>query len=110
MLGSSTPEQEIAKRAASRGVRDPLLEELLGVEAMADRDYRIAEGHFARAQAGSHDTDRMLRLRVFALCLAGEREGAAALSHALAEPATPRDKLDRAWLSKACGPSTRASP
>jgi spermidine synthase len=110
MLGSSAPAQEIARRVASRGVRDPLLEDLLGVEAMADRDYRRAEEHFARAQAGSHDADRMLRLRVFALCLAGEREGAATLSRALPEPATPRDKLDWAWLSNACGLPTRTSP
>jgi hypothetical protein len=110
MLGSSAPEQEIAKRAAARGVHEPLLEELLGVEAMADRDYPTAEKHLARAQAGSHDADRMLRLRVFALCLAGERARAAALSLTLPQPRTPRDEQDWRWLSEACGLSARASP
>ncbi len=110
MLGSSAEEQQIAKRAAARGVSDPLLDELLGVEAVADRDYGAAEEHFGRAQAASRDTDRLLRLRVLALCLAGKTERAATLAAVVAEPGTPRDKLDWTWLRGACGLPARPAP
>jgi hypothetical protein len=78
-MGSSPEEQRIAVHAAARGVSEPMLDEVLGIGAMADRDYRSAAQRFARAEPHALQVDRLRCWRVLALGLAGDTSGAAAL-------------------------------
>lgn len=102
-LKSSEVEQRIAARASQRGVNDPLLEEFLGVEAMADRDYLRAERQFREAQRRSPEVERLAQLRVLALCLAGDAARAAELMRQAGEWIRPQDPETWAWLANAFG-------
>jgi spermidine synthase len=79
LMGSSDARLEAALGAWREGGRDPQLEEAQGVAAMAERDYARAEAHFARAQPGSPRAGTLLRWRVLALLLAGDRPRALGL-------------------------------
>ena len=60
-----TSDSEIgaARRAAARGVSDPFIDELLGIDALADRDYGRAAEALQRAERGSHAAElRPLRV------------------------------------------------
>jgi predicted membrane-bound spermidine synthase len=82
LMGSDVFEERAARAAAERGTDDPEIDEVLGIAAMADRDYAGAERRFARAQPHSRAAGRLLAWRVLALCLAGEADAAAALAAA----------------------------
>jgi predicted membrane-bound spermidine synthase len=83
LLGSSLDEQRIARALDPRLAGDPEVQEVLGIGALAERDYRAAVGHFRRARAGAALRPRAALLEVFALCLGGEVERAALLARRL---------------------------
>jgi spermidine synthase len=102
MMGSNAFEERAARTARERGVDDPELDEVLGVAAMADRDYPGAGRLFARAQAHARTTGRLVAWRVLALCLAGDGAAAAALA-ASDEARSARDEPGFAGMKAACG-------
>ncbi len=79
LQGATAASDRAAIAAHRRGVEGPLLDEVLGASALADRDFLRAEGLFARARPYSSNGDGLLQRQVLALCLAGERERAARL-------------------------------
>lgn len=103
LMRSSAREQEIAREAAARGMRGPRVENFLGIEAMADRDYLAAEGHFRAAQPGSAEGERTYELRVLALCLAGRSLEAGAIAREAGEAMPMKDDAGWQWLSTSCG-------
>jgi spermidine synthase len=79
IMSSDSDEQRAAAEARAQGARDPMLDEVEGIGAMADRDYRRAEVLFSRAEPLAAEGDRLRKFRILALGLAGDREGAARL-------------------------------
>jgi predicted membrane-bound spermidine synthase len=79
IMGSSAEEQRAAALARRAGNREPMLDEIQGIGAMADRDYRRAAELLGRAEAFAAQGDRLRRYRILALGLAGEREQAGLL-------------------------------
>lgn len=102
-MGSGEAEQRIATSALRRGVADPLLDERLGIEAMADRDYLRAERGFREAQRHSMEAERLAQWRVLALCLAGETGRAANLMREADEWIRPKDPEPWRWLARTYG-------
>lgn len=110
LLGTSVSEQEIAKRAAQRGIADPYLAQLLAAEALAGRDYLAAEAGFEKARAGSAPSEQLLQLQALALCLGGRRDSAGALVARAGGATHPTDRAGWEWLEKSCGvPSPMAA-
>ena len=109
LLGSGAREQEIAGHAAASGVDDPALDELLAVEALADRDYGLAEARLQKAQARSTAPERLLQLRVLSLCLSGKREAAATLGANAPHEVEVKDAAAWGWLSASCGVPSRVA-
>jgi hypothetical protein len=102
IMGSDVFEEKAARTARERSVDDPEIDEVLGIAAMADRDYPEAGRLFARAQARARETGRLLSWRVLALCLAGDRAAATAL--AASDEARPaRNEAGFASMEVACG-------
>jgi hypothetical protein len=97
MMGSDAFEE-----AAARGATDPESDEVLGIAAMADRDYAAAERLLSRAQAHARRTGRLVAWRVLARCLAGDRAGAAALAGS-AQAGGASSGPDWTELLAACG-------
>ena len=83
-LGTTDAEQRAVAGLAARGVRH---EELLGLGALADRDYEGAAAMFARA-GGSANQCR----RAYALALAGRRSEVEALARARVGDPAHRDE------------------
>jgi spermidine synthase len=96
MMGSTLDDQRVADEALAAGLHEPRLDEMLGVRAMADRDYRHADALLARAQPYASHADQILRWRVLALTLAGDRTHAAELLRARVRPAVD-DTGEREW-------------
>ena len=110
IMGSDAFEEKAARAARERGVDDPEMDEVLGIAAMADRDYAEAGRLFARAQAHARQTGRLVAWRVLARCLAGD--GAAAAALAASDEARPAsNEAGFARMAAACGlpPSAPAS-
>lgn len=99
LLMSSAREQLIAADAEQRGLNDPLLGELQGIGAMAERDYARAEERFRSVQAAAAEPDRLARLRVLALALAGRRAEAERAIADAAPLASDRDRDAWSWLT-----------
>jgi spermidine synthase len=76
LMGSNAAEERAAREARERGDQDPEIDEVLGVAAMADRDYRLADRLLATAQAHAASPGRLVIWRALARCLAGEASGA----------------------------------
>jgi hypothetical protein len=111
IMGSNAFEERAARAARARGAVDPETDEVLGIAAMADRDYPEAERLLARAQAHARATGRLVAWRVLARCRSGDGEGAAAL--AASDEARPaRNEPGFARMAAACGlpPSATAPP
>ena len=109
IMGSDAFEEKAARAAQARGVLDPETDEVLGIAAMADRDYPEAERLLARAQAHARRTGRLVAWRVLARCRSGDGEGAAAL--AASDEARPaRDEPGFARMAAACGLPPPATP
>jgi hypothetical protein len=79
IMGSSSDEQRAAAEARAQGARDPILDEVEGIRAMADREYRRAEELLGRAEPFAAEAGGLRRYRILALGHAGEKEGAARL-------------------------------
>jgi spermidine synthase len=79
IMGSDADEQRAGAEARAQGALDPMLDEVLGIGAMADRDYRRAALLLGRAEPLAAAGDDLRRYRILALGLAGEREAAARL-------------------------------
>jgi hypothetical protein len=75
---SSVEEQELAARAAA-SVASPELSEILGIGALARRDWAQAEALLSRAEPHARHAARLRRWRVLAAALAGDRAGASRL-------------------------------
>ncbi len=103
LLHSSAREQEIGRHAADRGLKDPLVDEILGIEAMADRDYLTAEAHFRRAAPKADDRERIYEVRTLALCLAHRSTDAEALVAEAAQAIPLKDHTGWKWLAHGCG-------
>jgi hypothetical protein len=73
-LGTTVEEQRALSELAARGVRH---EELLGLGALADRDYERAAEMFARAGGSANECRR-----AYSLALAGRRSDVEALARA----------------------------
>ena len=102
IMGSDAFEEKAARAARERGIHDAELDEVLGIAAMADRDYAEAGRLFARAQDHARTTGRLVAWRVLALCLAGDRAAAAALA-ASDEARSVRAEAGFARMEAACG-------
>jgi spermidine synthase len=104
LLGLKATEVEIAiaGRAAQRGVSEPLLDEFLGIGALADRDYPRAAERLCRANARASDPAGLAPLCIMALAYADRQaEAAAALAATRALPGA--DPAGLAWLQQRFG-------
>jgi hypothetical protein len=98
MGGVDAPTEQAARQASARGTEDRAIDEILAVSAMADRDYRRAAVLFARALQGAEPRERLVKWRVLALCLAGERAAAAAVVSAVAGSMRIDDRAGWTWM------------
>jgi spermidine synthase len=107
LMGSGVDEQRAASAAAARGESGPALQELLGIEAMAARDYRRAEQLLAQAEPFARHAGTIRRWRILALALAGDL----AAARELLPPAsrwtegTRSDAAEWQWLSERLTPA-----
>ena len=79
LVGSHPREQDAVDRALERGQSGPAADYLLGVRALAGREYARADALFAKVQAQEPEFGRILDFRALSLCLGGDRAGATAL-------------------------------
>jgi hypothetical protein len=77
--GTNVVEVQRAQEAAARGDRSPMVEEILGLDALARRDFREAERRLALAEPHASHAGLIRMWRVLALGLAGEADGCARL-------------------------------
>jgi hypothetical protein len=97
--GTNVAEVRLAQAATARGERSPLAEEILGLDALARRDYREADRRLALAEPHAKHAPQIRMWRVLALGLAGETEGAARLLEA-ARGMAAADPTPWAWLAE----------
>jgi len=105
IMGSSPAEQAIVERAVARGMSAPAIDYLLGVQALALRNYREADRRFALTQEQEPGFERLDDFRELALCLAGEGEAASAVRER--RRGRPRPAAERefwAGLEAGCRP------
>jgi hypothetical protein len=107
LVGSHPHEQAAVDRAVAAGRAGPGVDYLLGVRALARRDFAAADALFARVQAREPEFGRILDFRALALCLGGDKAGAAAI---LADPrfrAHPEAAERAFWagMAEVCGVS-----
>ena len=103
LLSSGADEARIAASAEAEGRRDPLIDYHLGMFALANRKSADAAERLTRVQ-GVYPNDARLRLvRAYALCRAGNLDGA----RAAREEARRRHQLDAdpdwPWLEERFG-------
>ena len=77
--GTSVAEVRLAEAAVARGEGSPMAEEILGLDALARRDYREAERRLGLAEPHAGHAARIRMWRVLALGLAGDTDGPARL-------------------------------
>ena len=102
-MGADALVEQSAQAAHARGLATPDVDEVLGISAMADRNYTAAEALFARAQPHAASPNRLLQWRVLALCLSGDRSAAAALMAQSEGKLRVEDRPGWLWLSEAFG-------
>ncbi len=78
-VGTNVVEVQRAQEAAARGDRSPMVEEILGLDALARRDFREAERRLALAEPHAPHSGLVRMWRVLALGLAGDADGCARL-------------------------------
>jgi spermidine synthase len=76
---TSVAELRLAEAAVARGEASPMAEEILGLDALARRDYREAERRLGLAEPHAAHARQIRMWRVLALGLAGDAEGCARL-------------------------------
>ena len=107
LVGSHPREQEAVDRAVGRGQSGPAVDYLLGVRALANREYATADALFARVQAREPGFGRILDFRALALCLGGDEAAASAV---LAGPRfqmhpEAAERAFWAWMRESCAVS-----
>jgi len=96
MLGSSAEEQRLARSLpAGRAARSDV-QRVLGIGALADRNYESSARHFRRAHRGRFDP-RTANLEILALCLAGEIERASRVARRLVGEVDAAARNDGHW-------------
>jgi predicted membrane-bound spermidine synthase len=109
LLDSSHDELRLARRAHERGLDDADLREVLGVAALAERDFLGAERYFKEAQRAGGDAQRLAQRRAFALALAGDRQQAAQVRRENA-PLQARDREAWDFLARSFGLADPSAP
>jgi hypothetical protein len=79
VLSTSVAELRLARAAAGRGESSPAGEEILGLGALASRDYREAERRLALAEPHAAHAPSIRMWRILVLGLAGDPAGAGSL-------------------------------
>jgi spermidine synthase len=76
LTGTSVAEVRLAADAVAHGQPSPMADELLGLDALARREFRDAEGRLALAEPDASHASQIRMWRVLALGLAGDTDGA----------------------------------
>jgi spermidine synthase len=99
--GTAVAEVDLARAAVARGESSPMAEEILGLDALARRDYPEAERRLGLAEPHAAHAAKIRMWRVLALGLAGDGPGAARLlAGARAMPSFPaEDPAPWRWLA-----------
>jgi predicted membrane-bound spermidine synthase len=100
--GTSVAQVRLAEQAVARGEGSPGAQKVLGLDALARRDYREAERRLALAEPHADDATQIRMWRVLALGLAGDPEACARLLTDAAGPARAADgeSLPWRWLAE----------
>lgn len=111
--GTNVVEVRRAEEAIARGEGSPMADEVLGLEALARRDYREADRRLGLAEPHASHALRLRMWRVLALGLAGDREGCARLLEGARDMARTAgaDLVPLDWLARRFGiadPTERA--
>ncbi len=101
-LGTSVAEVRLAGAAVARGDDSAMAEEVLGMDALARRDFAEADRRLGLAEPHAAHAPRIRMWRVLGLGLGGDRKGAARLLAAAPELAGFRasDKAPWSWLAR----------
>jgi hypothetical protein len=97
MLGSHVEELSFARELPPKRARSLDAQRVLGIGALADRDYAAAAAHFRRARGRAVRAPRLLQLEIFALCLDGRAGEAAPLARELVRSHPPAAAEDAFW-------------
>jgi predicted membrane-bound spermidine synthase len=100
LMGTEDLELRHAHAALARGEKDPTLDYLLGLEAVADRDFERAASRFERAAAEGAPIAGVRFAQAFCRLLAGDPERAATLSASARATAPPEEGPLWAWLER----------
>ena len=100
--GTNVVEVRRAEEAIARGEGSPMADEVLGLEALARRDYREADRRLGLAEPHASHALRLRMWRVLALGLAGDREGCARLLEGARDMARAAgaDLVPLDWLAR----------
>ena len=110
-LGTSVAEVRLAQAAVARGEGSPMAEEILGMDALARRDYGEAERRLGLAEPHAAHAARLRMWRVLSLCLAGDSPAAARLlASARGLPGDSNDPAPWQWLAERCASSEAGRP
>ena len=99
-MDTNEDEVVLAERAAARGVKDPDIDYVRGLSAMADRDWERARAHMDAAETVGAPVKNLLNARVMARALGGDRDGALRLAR---EGGAQADFV--AWLERSFPPA-----
>ncbi len=99
---TNVAEVRLAEAAVARGEGSPMAEEILGLDALARRDYPEAERRLGLAEPNAAHAPQIRMWRVLALGLAGDAEGSARLLAGARDMArAPRaDPAPWRWLAR----------
>ncbi len=105
LLMSDAQFQRAVGRAKAKGIQHPEIDYHLGARALSGRDYSRAEAHFRAGQERGAAGREVLYYRLYALCMAGRLEEAAALAGQLEVQgdAQPHDRGVLTFLSETFG-------
>jgi len=96
LLGSGIEEQRLARRLPEPRRAEPEVQRLLGLGALAARDYPRAARHLRRARARGA-SPRVAHLEIFAWCMAGELERASRVARRLVREVEAARRSDAHW-------------
>lgn len=111
-VGTNAVQVRLAAGAIARGEDSPMAQEVLGLDALARREYAEAERRLALAEPHAAHAHQIRMWRVLALGLAGDKEGCAhLLGEALGSLPHGTDAAPWRWLAERFSLSdTLASP
>jgi spermidine synthase len=101
-LGTSVAEVRLARAAVARGEDSPMAEELIGLDALARRDYGEADRRLGLAESHAAHAPRIRMWRVLGLGLAGDKTAAARLLASAPELSgfQTTDRAPWTWLAR----------